>query len=81
MAQLTVKEAQAIKDAAHRAYNERVRDILFGCLEPGWNRDGDFGPAARCGWLARCTNVATHTVYTGPSAGTVPACDTCHPRA
>jgi len=34
----------------------------------------------RCGWLARCANMATHTVYTGPSAGTVPACDSCHPE-
>ena len=34
----------------------------------------------RCSWLARCANMATHTVYTGPSAGTVPACDSCHPE-
>jgi hypothetical protein len=31
----------------------------------------------RCGWLARCTNRATHLVRM--PAGVFPACDACHP--
>jgi hypothetical protein len=33
---------------------------------------------ARCEWLARCTNLATHTVWAGPSARFMDVCDECH---